>query len=141
MSTLAIKRHSIMGDMTMYRPVPRPSTTPTGVSSYVLNDRLFPVPVHTHSEPGVLCPVCEGSHDPDGVEPEGVASVRYIKVSVPRCTLQPVSRLRAQRKGRRVSGRSPGATESMGLSKVWSNCVHENCTIKPHLHYKATPPL
>ncbi|KAL5491940.1 hypothetical protein EMCRGX_G017316 [Ephydatia muelleri] len=98
-------------------PSPAPAIT-TCVSSYVLNDRLFPVPVHTHSEPGVLCPVCEGSHDPDGAELEGVASIRYIKVSVPRCTLQPVSRLRAQRRGRRRgSGRSPGATESMGLSK------------------------
>lgn len=97
----------------------------TGVSSYVLNNRLFPIPVHHHSEPGILCPVCEGSHDMDGAESVGVASARYIKVSIPRCTLQPVSRLRARMKregpnGRdsRPSGRSPVSTESMGLSKV-----------------------
>lgn len=96
------------------------STVTTCVSSYVLNDRLFPVPVHTHSEPGILCPVCEGSHDPDGTEREGVASIRYIKVSVPRCTLEPVSKLKAQRrrgKHVRLSGRSTRSTESMGLSK------------------------
>ena len=37
--------------------------TSTGVSSYVLNDRLFPIPVHDCSDPeGSHCPTCEGKH-------------------------------------------------------------------------------
>ena len=42
----------------------RGSGVTTCVSSYVLNDRLFPVPVHC-PEPGLECPVCEGKHKED----------------------------------------------------------------------------
>ena len=37
------------------------------ITSYVLNDRLFPVPVH-ESEDGTYCPVCEGTNTEDGIE-------------------------------------------------------------------------
>ena len=42
----------------------RDSGVTTCVRSYVLNDRLFPVPVHC-PEPGLECPVCEGRHKED----------------------------------------------------------------------------
>ena len=109
------------------------------MSSYVLNGRLFPIPVHHHSEPGILCPVCEGSHDQNGTEPEGVASARYIKVSIPRCTFQPVSRLRTRRKRRspKSSGRSPeSATESMGLSKVGTVTARPRPSHKTYIHHE-----
>ena len=38
-------------------------------TSYILNERLFPVPMHEFEEEG-HCPVCEGPNDPDsGKEP------------------------------------------------------------------------
>jgi len=42
------------------------TTQSTGVSSYVLNDRLFPIPVHDCSDPEWShCPTCEGKHKRD----------------------------------------------------------------------------
>lgn len=79
----------------------------TCVASFVLNDRLFPVPLHSAAAAGEEeeCPVCL---DRPGRDP---SPSRYIRVSVPRCVLQPSARLAAHRR------RSFNPSDSMAIGQ------------------------
>ena len=58
----------------------------TGASSYVLNDRLFPVPVHHCSDPlSSHCPVCEGKHK------SKPSPTRYVRCATCTCLLLLIS--------------------------------------------------
>ena len=97
----------------------------------MLNNRLFPVPIHGQEEAGSYCPVCEHKDDHD------VMPVSYIRlqdivitgydltfnvnrVSVPRSTTQPVYKLRPHRR------KSFDPDDSLSLSKVSMIC-HPMC--------------
>ena len=47
----------------------------SNATSYILNERLFPVPMHKFEEEG-HCPVCEGPNDPDS-EKEPTRFIRW----------------------------------------------------------------
>ncbi|XP_065890060.1 migration and invasion-inhibitory protein-like isoform X2 [Dysidea avara] len=102
----------------------------SGVPSYILNSRLFPVPIHTQEEVGSHCPVCEQKDHHDEM-PAG-----YIRVSVPRSTTQMVYRFRHHRR------KSFDPDDSMSLSKHclvgWENAKPSSIPTPASLHLKSS---
>nr|XP_054768957.1 uncharacterized protein LOC129276596 [Lytechinus pictus] len=78
------------------------------IHNYVLNDRLFAVPLHENNAGESLCAICEHRRSS---EKKSLSSPSYIRVSIPRSTLQSPYRVRPHRR------QSFDPTDSMGLSQ------------------------
>lgn len=100
-----------------------------GAASYVLNNRLFPVPIHGQEEAESHCPVCEHQDDHD------VMPVSYIRVSVPRSTTQPVYKLKPHRR------KSFDPDDTLSLSKHclvgWENAKPSSVPTPASLNLKS----
>eukprot|EP00057_Strongylocentrotus_purpuratus_P009484 XP_011663958.1 PREDICTED: uncharacterized protein LOC575588 isoform X3 [Strongylocentrotus purpuratus] len=79
------------------------------IHNYVLNDRLFAVPLHENNDGESLCAICE--HRRSSEKKKSLSSPSYIRVSIPRSTLQSPYRVRPHRR------QSFDPTDSMGLSQ------------------------
>ena len=58
----------------------------TRSTSYIMNDRLFPVPLHEF-EDDTHCPVCDGSNRPDEEEEEPTRFIRWVNGALHYCTV------------------------------------------------------